>query len=65
MTATTTTPSRWSGAVSASAWTMVMTVWHLVHLAGAVVVAVVVQRSDEPSGALAAGRRLRRSPLLT
>ena len=55
MTATTTTPSRWSGAVSASAWTMVMTVWHLVHLAGAVVVAVVVQRSDEPSGALAAG----------
>jgi len=55
MTATTTTPSRWGGAVSASAWTMVMTVWHLVHLAGAVVVAVVVQRSDEPSGALAAG----------
>lgn len=55
MTATTTSPSRWSGAVSAPTWTTAMTAWHVVHLLGAVAVAVLVQQAEEPSGAVATG----------
>ncbi|AXV06363.1 N-Acetyl-D-glucosamine ABC transport system, permease protein 1 [Euzebya pacifica] len=55
MTATTTSPKGRIGDVSATAWTAALTGWHTVHLVGAVVAALVLLGSDEPSGAVAIG----------